>query len=52
MELIVVNDLVASESVYSNTLWCATAERFQPVLKYDTMCTALSVRNNSAIPNT
>ena len=28
MELIVVNDLVASESVYSNTLWCAVAERF------------------------
>lgn len=28
MELIVVNELVASESVYSNLLWCAMAERF------------------------
>lgn len=28
MELIVINDLVASESMYSDMLWCAMAERF------------------------
>lgn len=28
MKLIAVNYLVASESVYSNMLWCAVTERF------------------------